>query len=108
MSWDAANTAVLAEGRRVLIADPAHAVLEATWGIYQRIAAAYRDEDPAHDKRKLAAVIEPVATGVPAALFELVTLGHTLKRRAGDILARLTSPAALTAPPKRSTAASNT
>jgi len=81
-----------------LFTDPAHAAIEATWGIYQRLVAAYRDEDKTAGKKKLAAVIESVATGVPAALTELVTLGHTLKRRAGDILAYPDQPGSSNGP----------
>ena len=34
----------------------------------------------------MASVIDAIATGVPAELTELVRLGHTLKRRAIDVL----------------------
>ena len=47
-------------------------------------------------------------TRVPRGLTELITLGRTLKRRAGDILAYFDHPTPATAPPKPSTAASNT
>ena len=48
------------------------------------------------------------STRVPRVLTELITLGGTLKRRAGDILAYFDHPTPAMAPPKRSTAASNT
>jgi len=75
-----------------LFTDPDHAELEATWGVYQKIMAAYRDPDTASGKQKLTAVIESVSTGVPKALTEIVRLGRTLKRRAGDILAYFDQP----------------
>ena len=49
------------------------------------------------------------STRVPRSLTELVTLGRTLKRRAGDILAYFDHPPTpAMAPPKPSTDASNT
>jgi transposase len=64
-----------------------HAVVEATWGVYQHIVDAYRDPDPAAGRRAPQKVINAISHGVPASLAELRTLGRTLKRRAGDILA---------------------
>ena len=46
--------------------------------------------------------------GVPSSLTEIITLGRTLKRRAGDILAYFDHPTPATVPPKPSTDASNT
>jgi hypothetical protein len=53
------------------------------------------------------AVIDSVASGVPATLTEICKLGRTLKQRATDILAFSTGPAGRTAPPRPSTAGSN-
>lgn len=64
-----------------------HIEVEATWGIYQRMIAAYRHPEPAKGRDLMAAVIASVSSGVPAALEELVTLGRTLKKRAADVLA---------------------
>jgi transposase len=69
-----------------------HVEVEATWGIYQRIVAAYRDPNRHRGKAALARIIETLSTGVPPALAELLTLGQTLKRRAGDILAYFDRP----------------
>ena len=48
------------------------------------------------------------STRVPRGLTELITLGRTLKRRAGDILAYFDRPHTSNAVPKPSTAVSNT
>jgi transposase len=69
-----------------------HVQVEATWGVYQQIMAAYRHPDPAAGRRILATVIDTLATGVPAGLDELRRLGNTMKRRAGDILAWFDHP----------------
>jgi len=64
-----------------------HAAVEATWGVYQKLVAAYRAPDPADGKKLMTAVIDTLSAGVPAGLAELRKLGSTLKRRAADILA---------------------
>ena len=69
-----------------------HVEVEATWGIYQRIVAAYREPDKTRGKLMMQAVIESVASGVPAALTEIRRLGRTLKQRAVDILAFFDRP----------------
>ncbi len=69
-----------------------HVEVEATWGIYQRIVAAYRDPDRACAKTELAKIMTAISTGVPTALTELITLGRTLKRRAADVLAYFDRP----------------
>ena len=66
--------------------------VEATWGIYQRMVAAYRDPDRAQGRRKMVAVIAALATGVPKPLRELITLGRTLNRRSADVLAYFDRP----------------
>jgi len=55
----------------------------------------------------MAALITTLGAGVPKPLQELITLGRTLKKRATDVLAYFDRPAPPTAPPRRSTAASN-
>jgi transposase len=72
--------------------DDAHVQVEATWLYYQRIVAAYRDPDRAAAKTALTAIIDELASGVPAVLTELITLGRTLKRRVVDILAYFDRP----------------
>ena len=53
---------------------------------------AYRCPDRAQGRTLMANLIASLATGVPTALGELRTLGHTLARRAGDILAYFERP----------------
>ena len=75
-----------------LFAREEHVEVEATWGIYQRMIAAYREPDRTRGRELMAAVIESVSSGVPAALTELITLGRTLKKRAADVLAYFDRP----------------
>jgi transposase len=70
----------------------AHVEVEATWGIYQRIVAAYRNPDRAAAKAELTNIIATLSAAVPTALSELITLGRTLKRRAVDVLAYFDRP----------------
>jgi len=66
--------------------------VEATWGIYQRMVAAYREPDRALGRASMAALIDSLSSGVPAALVELHRLGRTLSQRAGDVLAYFDRP----------------
>lgn len=75
-----------------VFADDRHAEVEATWGIYQRIVAAYRNPDRRAGRAELRATITAISHGIPATLTELITLGRTLKRRAGDVLAYFDRP----------------
>jgi transposase len=75
-----------------VFADERHVEVQATWGIYQRIVAAYRDPHPTAGKTELQKVIATISAAVPAALTELKTLGRTLKRRAADVLAYFDRP----------------
>ncbi|MBG6226785.1 transposase [Arthrobacter sp. CAN_A2] len=75
-----------------------HVEVEATWGIYQRIVAAYREPNKARGKQLMQGVIDAVATGVPAALTEIRRLGRTLKQRATDVLAFFDRPGASNGP----------
>ncbi len=75
-----------------VFADDAHAPVEATWGVYQHVVAAYRDPDKNAGRAGLAKVIDALSRGVPTCLTELATLGRTLKKRAGDILAYFDHP----------------
>ena len=70
-----------------LFAAEEHVEVEATWGIYQRMIAAYRDHDRTRGRAAMTTIIESVSTGVPAALVELRRLGRTLKQRAADVIA---------------------
>ncbi len=69
-----------------------HVEVEATWGIYQRIVAAYREPNKQKGKDMMSTVIDAVQAGVPAALTELRRLGRTLKQRTADVLAFFDRP----------------
>jgi transposase len=69
-----------------------HVQVEATWGIYQRMIAAYREPDRTKGRQLMTALIESVSHGVPTALTELRTLGRTLTKRADDVLAYFDRP----------------
>jgi transposase len=76
----------------VLFAADEHVQVQATWGIYQRMIAAYRQPDRAIGKQLMAKLIASIATGVPSALTEIITLGRTLNKRAADVLAYFDRP----------------
>ena len=76
----------------VLFADAEHVEVEATWGIYQRMIAAYRDPDRKQAKASMTALIDCLREGVPDALVELRRLGRTLTQRAADVLAYFDRP----------------
>jgi transposase len=69
-----------------------HVEVEATWTIYQRTVAAYREPDPATGRTMMQALINMLSNGVPKALQEVITLGRTLNKRAADILAYFDRP----------------
>jgi transposase len=75
-----------------VFASEEHLEVEATWGIYQRIVAAYRHPDKKKGKELMRAVINAVNTGVPTALVEIRRLGRTLKQRAPDVLSFFDRP----------------
>ena len=76
-----------------LFASQEHVALEVTWSVYQNIIDAYRAPDTAAGKAMMEAEINTLTcTRVPRGLSELITLGRTLKRRAGDILAYFDHP----------------
>ena len=75
-----------------LFADDDHVQVEATWGVYQEMIAAYRDPDPKTGRARLAQLIDTISAGVPGALGEVITLGRTLKKRAADVLAYFDRP----------------
>jgi transposase len=70
-----------------LFAIDAHVEVEATWGIYQRMIAAYREPDRKNGRALMTSLIASVSAGVPGTLTEIITLGRTLKKRTVDILA---------------------
>lgn len=75
-----------------LFSSDTHVEVEASWGVYQRMVAAYREPDRVQGKKLMQAVIDSLSTAVPAALTELKTLGRTLIRRANDVLAYFERP----------------
>ena len=75
-----------------LFGDDDHVQVEATWGIYQRMIAAYRHEDRQRGRELMEKLITDLSAGVPKVLTELTTLGRTLKKRAADVLAYFERP----------------
>ena len=76
-----------------LFASDCHVALEVTWSVYQSIIDAYRDPNKIRGKALMQAEINTLtSTRVPRGLTELITLGRTLKRRAGYILAYFDHP----------------
>ena len=73
----------------------------------QRMIAAHRNPDRTAGREQLAAVIEALREGVPAALVELRRLGRTLHQRAADVLAYFERPGTSNGPPRPPTAGSN-
>ena len=69
-----------------------HVEVEATWSIYQKIIAAYRDPSRTEGKKQLQEVITSLRRAVPKQLTELISLGRTFKRRSADILAYFDRP----------------
>jgi len=75
-----------------LFAVDEHIEVQATWGVYQRMIAAYREPDRSRGREVMRQLIDTVSTAVPAALGEVITLGRTLKKRAADVLAYFDRP----------------
>jgi transposase len=75
-----------------LFATDEHVQVEATWGVYQRMIAAYRDPDRTKGRQLMEQLIASLSHDVPIALTEVATLGRTLKKRAADVLAYFERP----------------
>jgi len=75
-----------------LFNDDEHIQVEATWAIYQRMIAAYREPDRTRGRQLMQRLIDTVSHGVPSALSEVITLGRTLTRRTADVLAYFDRP----------------
>jgi transposase len=58
-----------------LFAADEHVEVEATWGIYQRMIAAYREPHRTKGRELMNKLIESVSTGVPRALSEVLRSG---------------------------------
>jgi hypothetical protein len=91
---DGANLLTAKQKERIgaLFADDAHVEVEATWGVYQSMVAAYRHPDRAQGRRLMTDLIASISSGVPRALQEVAKLGRTLKKRAADVLAYFDRP----------------
>ena len=81
-----------------LFAYDAHVQVKVTWGVYQRMIAAYREPDRARGQELMTKVIAALNNEVPKPLTELVTLGRTLKKRAVDVLAYFDRPGSSNGP----------
>ena len=81
-----------ADRLEALFAVDEHVEVECTWGIYQRMIAAYRHPDRTTGRQLMTALIKDVSAGVPKALTEIITLGRTLSTRAADVLAYFDRP----------------
>ena len=81
-----------------LFSDDNHVEVEVTWAVYQRMVAAYRHPERRQGRRLMQRLIASLATGVPAALSELATLGRTLKKRSADVLAYFDQPGSSNGP----------
>lgn len=82
--------------------------LEVTWSVYQNIIDACRAPDTSGGRSLMQAEINTLtSTRILSYLTKLITLGRTLKRRAGNILANFNHPAPQAALLKLSTAASS-
>ena len=91
-----------------LFAIDEHVEVEATWGIYQRMIAAYRHPDPAAGRELMVKLIESLSAGVPRPLVEIAKLGRTLSKRAADVLAYFDRPGTSNGPTEAINGASNT
>ena len=60
--------------------------------------AAYREPDRTKGRHLMTRLIASISHGVPAALSEVITLGRTLKKRAGDVLAYFDRPGTCNGP----------
>lgn len=75
-----------------LFAADEHVEVEASWRIYHRMIAAYREPDRSHGRALMKQLIDSLSHSVPTALVELITLGRTLTKRAADVLAYFDRP----------------
>ncbi len=76
----------------------AHVEVEATWGIYQRMIAAYRETDRPRGRELMRQLIESISPGVPSPFSEIITLGRTMTKRATDVLAYFDRPGTSSGP----------
>ncbi|WP_271800718.1 transposase, partial [Dietzia maris] len=65
----------------------AHAAVEVTYGVYQRLIAAYEASGKREGKIAMYKLLKSIRTGVPTELPELAQLGRSLWKRHREILA---------------------
>ena len=82
----------------MLFANDKHAEVEATWGAYQRMIAAYRAPARRAGKEVMSGLIADLSATSPAALVEVRKLAATLKKRKADILAFFDRPVSSNGP----------
>ena len=90
-----------------LFAGDDHVQVEATWGIYQRMVAAYREPDRTRGRQVMAKIIESVSVGVPRWSSCVAWAGPSNSKPQMSWPTSI-GRAPATDPPKRSTAGSST
>lgn len=88
LKTEALRTGKQRERAARLLDDPANHALRLAHGAYQKIIRCYAQEDRKRGRGMMAELIEALnAKGAAPGCPELATLGRTLKRRMGDVLA---------------------
>ncbi len=72
---------------KAFTANEAHAVVEVTYGVYQRLIAAYEASGKREGKIAMYKLLKSIRVGVPTELPELAQLGRSLWKRHREILA---------------------
>jgi hypothetical protein len=90
-----------------LFTDDEHVEVEATWGIYQHMIAAYRAPDRKRGRELMQQLIGSISHSVPTVLREVITLAGPSNGEPSTCWPTSTGPAPPTGRPRRSTAASN-
>lgn len=72
---------------KAFVAHDAHAAVEVTYGVYQRLIDAYQTPNKRKGKIAMYKLLRQIRTGVPKELAELAQLGRSLWKRRAEILA---------------------
>lgn len=72
---------------RAFVADDAHAAVEVTYGVYQRLIDAYEASGKREGKIAMYKLLKSIRSGVPKELPELAQLGRSSWKRHREILA---------------------
>ena len=72
---------------KAFVADDAHVAVEVTYGVYQRLIAAYENSGRREGKIAMYKLLKSIRSGVPTELPELAQLGRSLWKRRAEILA---------------------